>query len=119
MASVLRRWRAPFLGGLAIFILSFPLVISHPAAVIKASAAHRVVVDRSEAGDHRLAVQLGREQQAALTALQVASEAAASRMALASAPLANAFQQPAPAPQAAPALVERYIGPAQPKARIA
>jgi hypothetical protein len=107
MASVLRRWRAPFLGGLAIFILSFPLVISHPAAVITASAAHRVLVDRSEAGDHALAVQLGREQRAALRALQVAAEAAASPMPLVSAPLANAVQQAAPAPQAAPPLVVR------------
>jgi hypothetical protein len=98
MAGVLRRWRAPFLGGLAIFIVSFPLLISHPTAVIKASAAHRVVLDRSEAGDHQLAVQLGREQQAALKALQVAAEAAASPMPLVSAPLANAVRQAAPAP---------------------
>lgn len=107
MASVLRRWRGPFLGGLAIFILSVPLLISHPAAVVKASAAHRVVVDRSEAGDHRLAVQLAREQQAALVALQVAAEAAASPVPLVSAPMANAVQQAAPAPQSAPALVVR------------
>lgn len=107
MASVLRRWRAPFLGGLAIFILSFPLLISHPTAVIRASAAHRVVVDRSEANDHRVAVQVAREQQAALTALQVAAEAAASPMPLVSAPLADAVQQAAPAPQSAPALIVR------------
>lgn len=107
MASVLRRWRGPFLGGLAIFILSVPLLISHPAAVVKASAAHPVVVDHSEAGDHRLAVQLAREQQAALVALQVAAEAAASPVPLVSAPMANAVQQAAPAPQSAPALVVR------------
>ena len=107
MAGVLRRWRAPFLGGLAIFILSFPLLISHPTAVIKASAAHSVVVDRAEAGDHRLFLRRAREQQAALAALQVAAEAAASPVALVSAPLADAVQQAAPAPQSAPALIVR------------
>jgi hypothetical protein len=107
MASLWRRWRAPFLGGVAIFILSFPLLLAHPTPVIKASAAHRVQPDRAEVGDHRLAVQLAREQGAALAALQVVAEAAASPMPLVSAPLASAVQQAAPAPQPAPASVVR------------
>jgi sortase (surface protein transpeptidase) len=107
MAGLLRRWRAPFLGGVAIFILSFPLLLAHPTPVIKASAAHVVQPDRAEAGDHRLAVELAREQQAALAALQVVAEAAASPTPLVSAPLASAVQQAAPAPQPAPAPVVR------------
>jgi len=107
MAALLRRWRASFVGGVAIFILSFPLLIAHPASVVKASAAHLVQLDRAEAGDHQLAVQLAREQQAALAASQALAEAAASPMPLVSAPLSSAVQQAAPAPQPAPALVVR------------
>jgi hypothetical protein len=33
MAGVLRRWRAPLLGGVAVWLLSFPLVASHPTAI--------------------------------------------------------------------------------------
>ncbi len=105
MASLWRRWRAPVLGGVAIFILSFPLLLAHATPVIKASAAHLVKPDRAEAGDHRLAVQLAREQQAALAAFQVLAEAAASPTPLVPAPLSSAVQQAAPAPQPAPALV--------------
>jgi sortase (surface protein transpeptidase) len=107
MAGLLRRWRASFIGGVAIFILSFPLLIAHPASVVTASAAHRAQLDRAEAGDHRLAVQLAREQQAALAASEARAEAAASPMPLVSAPLSSAVQQAAPAPQPAPALVVR------------
>jgi hypothetical protein len=107
MAGLLRRWRASFIGGVAIFIVSFPLLIAHPASVVKASAAHLVQLDRAEAGDHRLAVQLAREQQASLAASEALAEAAASPMPLVSAPLAGAIQQAAPAPQPAPALVVR------------
>jgi hypothetical protein len=107
MAGLLRRWRAPFIGGVAIFVLSFPLLVSHPSSVIKASAAHRVQPDRAEAGDHRLHQQRAREQAAALAALQVLAEAAASPTPLVSAPLAAAVQPAAPAPQPAPAPVVR------------
>ena len=107
MASLLRRWRASLLGGIAIFLLSFPLLVSHPTPVTWAPAAHRVEADRVEAGDHRLVQQRAREQQAALAASQVLAEAAATPMPLVSAPLAGAIQQAAPAPQSVPAPVVR------------
>ncbi len=107
MAALLRRWRAPFLGGIAIFLLSFPLLVSHPTPVTWASAAHQVQADRVEAEDHRLFQQRAREQQAALAASQLLAEAAATPMPLVSAPLAGAIQQAAPAPQPASAPVVR------------
>ena len=107
MAGFLRRWRAPLLGGIAIFLLSFPLLTSHPTPVTWASAAHRVQADRVEAEDHRLFQQRAREQQAALAASPALAEAAATPMPLVSAPLASAVQQAAPAPQPAAAPVVR------------
>ncbi|SRR5258708_1831353 len=108
MAGLLRRWRAPFLGGLAIFLLSFPLLTSHPAPITAASAAHLARGASVEAGDHRLFVQRAREEQAALAALQVLAAAAASPMPLVAAPVANAVQPVAPPPpQPAPAPVAR------------
>ncbi len=90
MAGLLRRWRAPFLGGLAIFLLSFPLLTSHPAPITAASAAHLARGASVEAGDHRLFVQRAREEQAALAALQVLAAAAASPMPLVAAPVTRA-----------------------------
>src|SRR5712691_5108458 len=108
MAGLLRRWRAPFLGGIAIFLLTFPLLTSHPTPITWASAAHRVQVASIEGGDHRLFLESAREQQAALAALQALAAAAASPMPLVAAPLANAVQPVAPPPpQPAPALVAR------------
>jgi hypothetical protein len=108
MAGLLRRWRAPFLGGIAVFLLSFPLLTSHPAPTTWASAAHRVQGASIEAGDHRLFRESAREQQAALAALQVLAAAAASPMPLVAAPVANAVQPVAPPPpQPAPAPVAR------------
>jgi len=98
MAGRLRRWRTPFLRGIAIFLLSFPLLTLRPTPITWASAAHRVQGAALEAGDHRLFLESAREQQAALAALQVLAAAAASPMPLVAAPVANAVQPVAPAP---------------------
>ncbi len=97
MAGFWRRWRAPLLGGLAVWLLSFPLITSHPAAITPASAAHRTPGAAVEAGDHRLFVQHGREEQAALAALQVLAAAAVTAMPVVAAPVANAVPAVAPA----------------------
>jgi sortase (surface protein transpeptidase) len=108
MAGVLRRWRTPLLGGIAVWLLSFPLLSSHPAPITWASAAHRAQASSSEAGDHQIFVQSAREQQEALAAMQVLAAAAASPMPLVAAPVANAFEPVAPpASQPAPAPVAR------------
>jgi hypothetical protein len=107
MAGVLRRWRAPLLGGVAIWLLSFPLLTSHPTTITSASAAHRAQGASEEAGDHRLVLQRAREEQAALAALQVLAAAAATPVPVAAAPVANAVQAVAPPPAPAPAPVVR------------
>ena len=103
MAGLLRRWRAPLLGGIAIWLLTFPLITSHPAAITPASAAHRADGAAVEAGDHRLFVQRAREEQAALAAAQVLAAAAATAMPVVAAPVANTITAPVPPkPAAAP-----------------
>jgi hypothetical protein len=103
MAGVLRRWRGPLLGGIAIWLLSFPLLTSHPASITSASAAQRVQGASVEAGDHRIFLQRAREQKAALAALQVLAAAAATPVPVIAAPVAAAVQPVAPPPPAAPA----------------
>ncbi len=101
MAGFWRRWRAPLMGGIAVWLLSFPLITAHPAAITSASAAHRADGATPEAGDHRLFVQRAREEQAALAALQVLSAAAATAMPIVAVP-ANAVPAVAPAAPKAP-----------------
>jgi hypothetical protein len=106
MAGLLRRWRAPVLGGVAVFILSFPLLISHPGPVTL-ETAHGVKAADVEAGDHRQFAQQAREQRAALAAAQLL-EAAANPAPLAAVPAVAAVQRvaaPAPRPAPAPAVV--------------
>jgi hypothetical protein len=103
MAGFLRRWRAPLLGGIAVWLLSFPLLTSHPTAIASASAAHHAELASVEAGDHRIFVQRAREEQATLAALQVLAAAAATPVpVVAAAPVAIAVRPvtPAPAPPA-------------------
>jgi hypothetical protein len=107
MASVLRRWRAPLLGGVAVWLLSFPLLTSHPAPITMASATNPVQRASSDAAHRGLLKQELKEEQA-LAALQVLATAAASPMPLVAAPVASAIQPVAPpAPQPRPALVAR------------
>jgi hypothetical protein len=102
MATFLRRWRAPLLGGVAIWLLSFPLLTSHPTPITPVMAAQRVKAADVEAGDRRVVLQSAREQQAALAASQALAPAA-SPMALVRASVASAVRQAAPAPRPAPA----------------
>lgn len=107
MAGVLRRWRAPLLGGVAVWLLSFPLLTSHPAPITMASAAHAVQRTSSDAAHRGLIKQELKDEQA-LAAMQVLAAAAASPIPLVAAPAANAVQRvAAPAPQPPPALVAR------------
>ncbi len=106
MANFLRRWRAPVLGGVAVFILSFPLLTSHPVPVTLVPA-HGVKAADVEAGDHRLFVQQARELQAARAASQLLL-AAANPAPPTSVPAVAAVQRvaaPAPRPAPAPAVV--------------
>jgi sortase (surface protein transpeptidase) len=97
MAGVLLRWRARLLGGVAVWLLSFPLLTSHPTPIAMASAAHAVQRAASDAAHRGLIRQEVREEQA-LAAVQV----------LVAAPVASAVQPVAPpTPQAPPALVAR------------
>ncbi len=105
MAGLWRRWRTPLLGGVAVWLVSFPLLTSHPAPITAASAAHHAQGASVEAGDHRLFLERAREEQAVLATMQVLAAAAATPMPLVSAPVANAVQAAAPPPQPAPALV--------------
>jgi hypothetical protein len=108
MAALLRRWRAPLLGGVAVWLLSFPLLTtSHPAPITMASAANPVQRASSDVAHLGLLKRELKEEQA-LAALQVLATAAASPMPLVAAPVASAIQPVAPpAPQPRPALVAR------------
>ena len=112
MANLLRRWRGPLIGGVAIWLLSFPLLTWHPAAASQPVHAAGVATARSDAADHFLVRQIQRDQTMAAQAAaeQAAAEAlalAASQAAMASAPVATAVQPAPPAarPLAAPAAV--------------
>jgi hypothetical protein len=91
----------------AIWLISFPLITSHPTTITGASAAHRSQAASIDDGDHRLVLQQVREQQAALAALQVLAAAAASPVPLVAAPVANAVEPVAPAAAPPPAPVAR------------
>lgn len=103
MVGVVRRWRAPLLGGIAVFILSFPLLTSRSAPVTVA-AAHGLQAVSVEAGDHALVRQLARLQGGALAAGQALAAASTPAPPVA-AQLAPAINQPAPPPPPASPLV--------------
>jgi sortase (surface protein transpeptidase) len=110
MANLLRRWRAPLVGGVAIWLLSFPLLMWHPAAASHPVYAEAAAIVRADAADHRLVRQLERERlvaaQAAAAAAKAAAEAqAASAAAAAAARLATAAQPAPPAGRPVPAPV--------------
>jgi sortase (surface protein transpeptidase) len=97
MAQLFVRWRAPLLGGIAIWLLSFPLLVSHPVSV-KPVAAHAAKTVEIKVNDHGLFQQLAHEEQLAV-ALSKTVAAAAVPPPVAAAPVAIA---PRPAPAAAP-----------------
>ena len=108
MANLLRRWRGPLVGGVAIWLLSFPLLMWHPAAASQPVYAAGVAIARDDAADHRLVGQLVRDrvvaaQAAAARAVQEALALAASQAAVAAAPVATAVQPAPPAARPVPA----------------
>jgi sortase (surface protein transpeptidase) len=112
MANLLRRWRGPLLGGVAIWLLSFPLLMWHPTAASHPVYAAGVAIAKDDAADHRLVRQLQRDRMVAAqaAAARAAAEAlavAASQAAVAAAPAATAVQPAPPAarPVVAPAAV--------------
>jgi hypothetical protein len=102
MAGLLHRWRAPLLGGIAVFVLSFPLLISHPVTITPVSAAQRVRALDPEATDRVVFAERGRQQRAALAAEQLLLAAAAAPVPVVSAPLARVVHQAVAAPRPAP-----------------
>jgi sortase (surface protein transpeptidase) len=99
MAGLVRRWRAPLLGGIAIWLLSFPLLTTHPAPVVLA-AAHLNRSADVEAGDRQLFRQYALEQQRAAAAS--AAQAAAASAAVVPAPQGRWVAPAAVAPRPAP-----------------
>src|SRR2546423_3109716 len=109
MATFLRRWRTPLLGGIAVWLLSFPLLTSHPTSLQPAHTAQgaRVGTLDLDDGEHRLVRQaLNRQRDAAEADAEAAVLAAAATPASqAAAPLASAVHAGAAAPRPAPAVV--------------
>ena len=109
MANLLRRWRAPLVGGAAIWLLSFPLLTWHPASASHPVYADGVAIVKADAADHRLLRQLVRERVVAVQ-IAAAAQAAGNALALAAsaaAPgtLAAQAAPPAHRPVAAPPVV--------------
>ena len=107
MATFARRWRAPLLGGIAVWLLSFPLLTSHPTSAQPAQAAQGAMVGalESDRGEQQLVRQQINRQRDAAEAAQAAAlvaAAAAQRAVVAAAP-GNAVRQLATAPRPAPA----------------
>lgn len=107
MAQVWRRWRAPLLGGLALWLLSFPLLTSHPKPVTPVAAAS-IETAPADWFDQALLQQALHQEQVALTAASKAVAALVSPSPLVAAPAATAVPMaapavPVPAPVAPPA----------------
>src|SRR2546423_15235548 len=80
MAGFLRRWRAPLLGGIAVWLLSFPLLTSHPTSFQSAAHAAQVAAVGAfdvDAGEHRLIRQSMNQQRDAAEAAAAAALVAA------------------------------------------
>ncbi|HET9849485.1 MAG TPA: sortase [Candidatus Dormibacteraeota bacterium] len=103
MAQLWHRWRAPLLGGVALWLLSFPLLTSHPTPVTPV-AAHDLKPAGADWNDHGLVLQQLHEQQLALAASQaVAALASPSPVIAATVTLRPVAPAPAAAPQPPPA----------------
>jgi len=95
MAHLLRRWRTPLLTGIGLWVLSFPLLTSHPTILTRPVAAAEVSA-RTDQGDLRLLRQLAVARQPVVEA-PVASVAAASPVPLVvAAPLSVIVRPAAP-----------------------
>ena len=100
MAGLVRRWRAPLLGGIAIWLLSFPLLTTHPATATLA-AAHGSRPANLAAVHQRLARQVALDEHLARAASDVPPAVPAVAPLLAA--IENPVPQAAPAPPSAPA----------------
>ena len=110
MAPLLRRWRTPLLGGVAIWLLSFPLLTWHSTASSHPVYVQAAAMAQADAADHRLVRRLERERvvaQAAARAAQEALAVSASQAAAVAAPASTPVQPapPAPRPVVAPPAV--------------
>ena len=105
MGQVMRRWRAPLLGGIAVWLLSLPLLTSHPASAQKAtqptSATTPVPIAALAAAEHRLVREAVTAQAATLEAARLQAAATAAQAAAAP-PVSPAPNSAAPARPAAP-----------------
>ena len=99
MANLLRRWRGPLVGGVAIWLLSFPLLTWHPASASHPVFAQGVAIAQVDVSDHRLVRQVERERATTLAADE-ARVLAASQAAAVAAPAAPAVQAAPPAHRA-------------------
>ena len=99
MANLLRRWRGPLVGGVAIWLLSFPLLTWHPASASHPVFAQGVAIAQVDASDHRLVRKVERERATTLAA-EEARVLAASQAAAVAAPAAPAVQAAPPAHRA-------------------
>ncbi|HEY9289011.1 MAG TPA: sortase [Candidatus Dormibacteraeota bacterium] len=106
MGKVWRRWRAPLLGGIALWLMTVPLLLSHPASA--APQAARGVKDAGLVVSERQIVrQLVQRQASALAASTVVAALVTSSPAVSApgvAPISTAPAAPAPA-RPAPAAV--------------
>ena len=105
MGPLVCRWRAPLLGGIAVWLLSLPLLTSHPASAQKAlqvsSTTAAVPMAALAAAEHRLVRQAVSAQAVAIEAASL--QAAATAAQAAAAPPANPSPNTsAPARPAAP-----------------
>src|SRR5260370_18076859 len=98
MANLLRRWRAPFVGGAAIWLLSFPLLTWHPASASHAVYAQGAAIAQVDAADHRLVRQLERDRAAAQAPEEPLAVAASQPPAVAAPPPAAAQATPSTHP---------------------
>jgi sortase family protein len=111
MAEVWRRWRGAFLGGIAVWLMTFPLLISHPAAAAPLTV-HAAKAAGVATSDHRLLRQLGHRQELALAASTVIAATVPSPAPVVAAPAAapaaaSAAPRPAPAVHASNIVIPR------------
>ncbi|HVH64765.1 MAG TPA: sortase [Candidatus Acidoferrum sp.] len=99
MARVWRRWRLPLLGGVAVWLLSFPLLTSHPQPIVPVAAHNVKTTTAIEWNEHGMVLQILHQEQLAQAASQAVA-ALASPSPLVAAPVATAV--PAPAVAAPP-----------------
>jgi sortase (surface protein transpeptidase) len=96
MAERWRRWRAPLLGGIALWLVSVPLLIGHPVAATSGKSTRPVAA--VEISDQVLMRQLARRQAVAVAAARTIGTLAAATPQWSTAALASSQTAPRPAP---------------------